>query len=58
MLFDLLSGGIGGDLIYATGLMPKGGARFSRHCLISVLFSRLSFNFHDTRVVLKTYQAM
>jgi len=36
MVFDLVSGGIGGDLIYASGLVPKGGPRFSRHRLISV----------------------
>jgi hypothetical protein len=38
MLFDLDSGSEGGDLIYATGLLPKGRHRFSRLCLISVLY--------------------
>ena len=38
MLYDLVTGYEGGDLIYATGLMPKGGSRFSRLCLISVLY--------------------
>ena len=37
MLFDLDSGSKGGDLIYVTGLMPKGADRFSRLCLISVI---------------------
>jgi hypothetical protein len=30
MLYDLVEGYEGGDLIYATGFMPKGGSRFSR----------------------------
>jgi hypothetical protein len=38
MLFDLDSGSEGGDLIYNTGLLPKGADRFSRLCLISVLY--------------------
>ena len=50
MLFDLVSGENGGDLIYETGLVPKGGSRFSRQRLISVLFLKLSLNLHDTRV--------
>jgi hypothetical protein len=37
MLYNLDSSSEGGDLIYDTGLMPKGGLRFSRRCLISVL---------------------
>ncbi len=37
MLYDLVAGPGGGDLIYVTGFMPKGGSRFSRLCLISVL---------------------
>jgi len=38
MLYDLDEGSKGGDLIYETGLMPKGRYRFSRLCLISVLY--------------------
>jgi hypothetical protein len=38
MLYDLDEGYEGGDLIYVTGFMPKGGSRFSRLCLISVLY--------------------
>jgi hypothetical protein len=38
MLYDLDEGYEDGDLIYATGFMPKGASRFSRLCLISVLY--------------------
>ncbi len=38
MLFDLDEGSEGGDLIYKSGSLPKGRNRFSRLCLISVLY--------------------